>query len=181
MSDRRSTFTFRLLAAVLALPALLAAPSAGANVRTTIPGAACIPDPFWVRDSNATFDVLSDGAIQWHSPSTDANFSFSMFCPITRSLPLSTTGMSDFQIRFRSTTAQSSSATCSVASMRTDGTILLSDGKVQTLPGNSPSVMDLDGINKSVSKGTYMLSCLLPLTVQMISVYHSENDGISGN
>jgi hypothetical protein len=183
MSKPPSVFRhFRLLAIALALPTFAAAVPAQANVRTTIAGASCMPDPFWVRDSNGSFDVFTNGAIKWHTHTPDANSSFSMFCPLTRSLPLTTDGLSDLEVRFKPTTADASQPSCTASSVRPDGTILVAQTLDQTIPGTTPSTMNFgDAIDRSTSKGTYFLRCLLPLTVQLVSVYHSEVDGINGN
>jgi hypothetical protein len=183
MSRSTSLFTrIRLLAAALALPALFGAVPAQANVRTTIPGAACYVDPFFANPGGVIFVEGNGGYRVGTEPEGSPLVSTRTVCPITRSLPLTTDGMSDFEIRFVSNSDEAGQAWCTLASVRPDGTILQSAGKTQTIPGNAQTTMDLGaGITKSASKGTYFFSCLVPQTVQLLSVYHSENDGVSGN
>ena len=182
MSRSTSLFTrIRLLAAALALPALFAAVPAQANVRTTIPGAACYVDPFFANPGGV-INVDGNGGYSLGDEDDSPLGSTRTVCPITRSLPLTTDGMSDFEIRFLSNNDVAGQASCTAASIRPDGTILQTTNKMMTIPGNAQTTMDLGaGITKSASKGTYFLSCLLPITVQLLSVYHSENDGVSGN
>lgn len=180
----RSTSLFtriRLLAAALALPALFGAVPAQANVRTTIPGAACYVDPFFANPGGV-LNADGNGAYSIGNQTATPDTSFRVVCPMSRSLPLETDGMSDVEIRFASLTSQGSSPSCTVASIRRDGTILQSVNKSVFVPGDGQATMDFgDDITNSANKGTYFASCLLPMTVQLISVYHSENDGVSGN
>jgi hypothetical protein len=182
MSENTSPFTrIRLLAAALALPALFGAVPAQANVRTTIPGATCYVDPFFANPGNV-LEAGGNGSYFIDPPNASVDTATRVVCPMFRSLPLELDGMSDVEIRFASNTAQASSPSCTVASIRPDGTILQSSNKSVTVPGDGQATLDFAGaITKSASKGTYFASCLLPHTVQLISVYHSENDGVSGN
>ena len=89
--------------------------------------------------------------------------------------------MSDFELRFASPRARAP-ALLHGGLGSTDGTILQSARQVAQRARRWPGHDGLGGaITKSDNKGTYFASCLLPITVQLISVYHSENDGVSGN
>ena len=110
-----------------------------------------------------------------------------MSCPLVRQLPLSTDGMSDLELRFKTVSgyAGTRKVVCTATSNRTDGTILDSQEKEMNVPGglfNSTVLMDFNNaITASVSKGTYTVYCQLPADVVLHSIYHSEVDGINGN
>jgi hypothetical protein len=115
-----------------------------------------------------------------------------LWCPLVRSLPLATDGLSDLEIVFRGTDESTPrSATCDVWSLRPDGTIAKSASKTITVPPRFESPngtvypvvkMDFDGlINASASKGNYLMRCHIPQGVSIYSYYHSEVGDISGN
>lgn len=114
-----------------------------------------------------------------------------------RSLPLSTAGMSDVEVRFRAAYTFDGGAnrlaTCTVSSLRSDGTVLAFHERTVSVPAGTynpttqtftaPVVtMDFaDQVDVSSSKGTYHLQCYTSTGVSLLSYYHSENDGVSNN
>lgn len=173
------------LTAALAAPALglaLMAAPAEANVRTAANGASCLIDGFAENIMNGYPRYTQGGGFMWESTATEPLMSALMFCPVKRSLPLSTAGLSDYEMRLRGHSSMASNVSCNLRSVRTDGTILEAHNKSVSVPGGGTATLDFGGLlNTSVSKGTYWVDCLLPVTVEIISLYHSEVDGVSGN
>jgi hypothetical protein len=130
-------------------------------------------------------------------------------CTIRRDLPLSTKGLSDLEVRFAGLAFFDAPKTVkcvaySLAPSNEDWLVRVR--KTVSVPGftyletpyNTPGVdpgtwefhlldvhhatMDFGNvINTSASKGTYALECELPDDVALVSIYSSEEDGISGN
>lgn len=208
---------FIRLALALILPALgvaaLSSP-ARANVRSVTNASGCQ----WMEDdvrrgflydfSNQTDGPDSPGPLigQRFKTSYDAQlgishqmqggFTLGVTCNVQRNLPLSTAGLSDLEIRFRSLSMYTTpkQISCYALSQRPDGTVASIVHRTVSLPGNfidhtkSPSLqssyvtMDFaNSVNASASKGLYSVSCQLPSDVGLMSVYSSEVDGIDGN
>jgi hypothetical protein len=191
------------LAAVVALPLLGVATLGGAaqaNVRTVNTGSVC---QFSEPDARTGLNVLLDPGqpetFKWRILSifwsrydslygiahTEDGVSHPITCNIPRNLPLSTDGMSDVEIRFRSVGPYAGTKTvqCTVQSVRSDDTVMVAATKSVIVPGNvSTVVMDFGAaVNASSSKGFYTVSCNLPDEIGLISIYSSENDGIANN
>jgi hypothetical protein len=175
--------TTRLLGLAVALAAPALSMPAMANVRTSVTGSVCHIYPDFVRVSSGGGDsVDGTGSFYIGSPATDTRVAIGTFCPLQRNLPLSTEGLSDLEIRFTGHNTTSAFTQCTGMSLRPDGTIVKAVNKSVTVPPSGTITMDFaNSINASVSKGTYHLECLLPFTVGLNSIYHSEVDGIDGN
>lgn len=130
-------------------------------------------------------------------------------CTVRRSLPLATRGLSDLEIRFAGMFHGGTprSVSCIAYSLapnsenwlvRVKKTVTVSGMTELENPYNTPGVdpgssefhmfdvhyttMDFGNvINASASKGTYAVECELPEDVSLVSIYSSEEDGVSGN
>jgi hypothetical protein len=193
--------SFLRLTLALALPALALATPATANVRSSGTGNSCIFfdheifPPHGLPGSNPAhgnvFGVYrsSGGIMVDAGTATDGTRRWPVSCPLTRSLPLSTDGLSDLEIRFYAETDFAGepfrTVTCTASSLRSDGSFAdtaSKDVNVPPYPSGVMTVMDFGGaLNVSSSKGHYTLTCHLPGDVVLHSVYHSEVDGVNGN
>lgn len=190
------------LALAFALPTLGALPSstAEANVRNTMPSTACQFDDFRIRggfdpftpneSSHSRYDA-DLGMSHQYTPSNGPDL-VRVTCTVNRNLPLSTAGMSDLEVRFRSLSPfTTKSIQCWAYSFRPDMSIIAQAEKTVTLQGNYVDNTGLhsrfatidfnNALNASVSKGTYTVECELPSDVGLTSIYSSEVDGIDGN
>jgi hypothetical protein len=179
-------------------------PAADANVRTVTLGNTCqfvhsavragLVDAEPGPGKVGAFYGFDDDGIHLDSDHQNPNAQFGIICPVARHLPLSTDGLSDLEVRFRATGGSSWSNTspprevrCFATSYRKDGSILDSAEMTigvprPTYPNTPTVVMDFnDAINVSDSKGTYGITCLIPVGVSLHSIYHSEVDGVAGN
>jgi hypothetical protein len=130
-------------------------------------------------------------------------------CTIRRDLPLATKGLSDLEIRFAGlgfweTPKPVKCIAYSLAPGNEDWLVRVQKTvnvpgftyleTPYTTPGVDPgtsefhminvhyATMDFGNvINASASKGTYALECQLPDDVALVSIYSSEEDGVSGN
>jgi hypothetical protein len=175
--------TTRLLGLAVALAAPVLSMPASANVRTSVTGTACHIWPDFVRVSSGGGDRYDgSGSFSIGSDATDTSVSIGTFCGLQRNLPLTTAGLSDLEIRFTGHNTTSADTICSGISLRPDGTIVKSVSKTITVPPTGTVTMDFGGaVNASASKGTYFVTCMLPFTVHLNSIYHSEIDGVDGN
>jgi hypothetical protein len=185
----------RTLALVIPATAAVLLPlAADANVRHTVGGAACqlgsagnTPgQPYWAYP-NLT------GGVMYVDQTNTYPFGSTISCPVERNLPLSTDGLSDFEIRFiaRNFYTGTRPVGCELYSLRPDGTIVDSTSKQMGVPGmHSTSNGDVaetvtmdfaDAVSASASKGTYHLDCFMWPNIELRSIYVSEVDGISGN
>jgi hypothetical protein len=197
------------LAFALAVPALALAASASAahaNVRSVSNSSACQFEDVDARrgfsiqggDATSTFNktFYTSYDIQLGISHQHYDTNVLVQCNVPRNLPLSTAGLSDLELRFRSLVQFDvpRSITCYAISQRTDGTIAAMATRTISMAGNytdptkNPSKMSTyatmdfgNSINLSVAKGLYAVSCYLPSDVGLLSVYSSEIDGIDGN
>lgn len=103
-------------------------------------------------------------------------------CPVIRSLPISTLGLSDLELRVQNRNSTAVTMLCTASSMRSDGTIVGISNRTLTMPAGQVGVFDWgDSLASAGSKGVYGLDCQLPGNVVMTSIYTSEKDGIDGN
>lgn len=200
----RITSRLALALALSTMGAIALSSTAQANVRTTTHGSACsfvgsiqsVPRAASPGPGNLLGFVSHNGpfigdADPFVTSNQDYNTYFPVMCPLTRQLPLSTAGMSDLEVRFVAHRQFAPGyepvrrAYCDVFSVRSDGTpILFKQREVIIKEGiNAPAtVLDFgDDLDQSSSKGHYYVTCWLPYTVALQSIYHSEVDGIDGN
>jgi hypothetical protein len=193
------------IALALAVPALglVMQPSvAQANVRHTIGAAACdfsreyirrgqTPATFTEPSHNFMANVTADWGIYHNLEDNGSSFwgpRQEVSCAIPRGLPLSTEGLSDLEVRFRSIGyVGTRTVHCDAYSWRSDGSQAAYAGMDLDITHSSTvwvpdRVMDFNGkIGSSGPKGHYSISCMLPAGVSLITVYASEIDGIDGN
>jgi hypothetical protein len=192
------------LALALALPAmgLVVQPSvAQANVRHTTSSASCDFSREYIRrgqtpalSTEPAYNFMANVTADWgiyHSLEGTGSFwgtRQEVSCAIPRALPLSTEGLSDLEVRFRSTGfAGTRTVHCDAYSWRSDGSQAAYAGMDLDITHNPnvwlpDRVMDFNGkIASSGPKGHYSISCMLPANVSLITIYSSEVDGIDGN
>ena len=195
----KTPFTSRL-ALALALPtlgALALSSSAQANVRNTTPGSVCQFGfdeirggvPYQAGDPRFTSAYTVEQGIWWYR-ANENNTSIPITCPVMRNLPLSTEGLSDLEVRFRSVVVQAPrTVTCTAYSVRADGAVVAAvqkqvtvNGTTNPSPGNPNTAVDslatMDfgkSLPASASKGHYVIGCSLPPGVGLMSIYTSEN------
>jgi hypothetical protein len=179
------------LALALSATGVLALPSsADANVRNTTGGASCQ----WSAGSSRAADVVYYTHGTTFIVPGDNRMAFALTCPVTRNLPLSTEGYSDLEVRFRAAAEQVGTVPvdCTATTYRSDGSIASSKALSVNVQGTSynsngslnrpMAVMDFAGaLNVTGSKGMTSLQCLLPMQMEIHSIYSSEHDGIDGN
>jgi hypothetical protein len=180
----------RLALALVTCSLLVPAPAAQANVRQSTPGTSCQFSENYVRRGSTadhpSFTSEYDLWGIWHGLEFDhfGGDVQDVSCTIPRSLPLSTAGLSDLEIRFsnRNPEIVAGHAYCSAYSIRSDGSIQLEVEKDMIIPANPETkthgalvTLDFGGaINASSSKGYYFLHCALSHHVSLASIYSSE-------
>jgi hypothetical protein len=177
------------------LGALALSSTAFANVRHSISGNDCHFDDPGFQPTTVVHRHEFSG-IEWTDNDPSQHDARIFWCPLARSLPLSTAGLSDLEIVFRGTqeynVATKQQVICTAFSLRNDGTIAdATELQMSVAPRyTSPSgaiiypitTMDFgNALNVSSNKGNYALRCWLPSAMSIYSIYHSEEDGVSGN
>lgn len=192
-----------ILAASVPAAGMALSPAARANVRNTSTANVCqFEDPsvrggfnpaFPNHGSNSIYRANLGMSHQLISSSTGQEIPAWIICNVSRNLPLSTDGLSDLEIRFRSLSAFTPprEITCTAYSFRTDQTVISSATRTVSIEGTFNdgtgirsrfATIDFGNvINASVSKGTYAIDCDLPNHVGIYSIYTSEEDGVAGN
>jgi hypothetical protein len=183
MGANMSTTTSRL-ALLLGIPLLAAlAPAlADANVRNLVQGDVCSMS--FLADRRGEDPAAPGGRfnVEYHGGVGmihDFNGPKLITCPVIRSLPISTLGLSDLELRLSNRNADPVSVLCTATASRTDGTIVSLVSHTVTVPGSQTGVVDwADGVGSPGSKGMYGIDCQLPGNVAIVSVYTSEKDGL---
>jgi len=177
-----------------ALGALALSTTALANVRHSSSGNDCQWDDNFLFPTTWVMRHEMTG-MSW----TDANAgggNRNFWCPMVRSLPLSTAGTSDLEIVFRGTEEAmvpfGAQAICTAFSLRNDGSVQkIVERQMPIAPRYTDSsgtvvypITKMDfgaALNVSSNKGNYLLRCTVTQGVGLFSYYHSEVDGIDGN
>jgi hypothetical protein len=178
------------------LGALALSSMAFANVRHTVSGTECHYDNPGYHPTTM-IDRSEFLGLQWSDPNEVANDIRTFWCPMTRSLPLSTAGLSDLEIVLRGTRefdpATHAQVICTAYSLRNDGTwAKIIEKQMPAAPRYTEAstgaviypITKMDfgsALNVGTNKGNYALRCWLPAGVSIYSIYHSEEDGIAGN
>jgi hypothetical protein len=158
---------------------------------------------------NATVYSVESGIFFRKPQNSTSTETKPVVCTVPRNLPLATQGLSDLEIRFAglggwTTPKQVKCVAYSLRPgsedwvVRVQKSVTVAGMTALETPYNTPGIepgsyefhlwdihyatMDFGNvINASIAKGTYAISCDLPDSVALVSIYSSEEDGIAGN